>query len=305
MKKLVLLTGSVLLAANVVAHQIKDDAKDSSWNWNNTHAHTHEEMAKSVESSTTPAPIRGMQALDAIAKVGECYTPAYVEPSCSKGMKKVIVEPYKEVTEVVPAVTKQVEEKVLISEERVVEEVVPALYENVSKKVMISPERTVWKKGNFTATTKQINGETYCLVTEPAVYETKVEKVLRVPASTTTRTIPAVYKTYMKTVEVTPATTKVVKRIPAVYKQVSACVDNQPGYYEWRSVLCEQNATKSILRSVEEKLADGNFLPKVAVDGVINDRTTEALKSYQRAKGLKVDGLVSIDTVKSLGVSYK
>jgi hypothetical protein len=301
MKKIVLLVSGVALTVSVNAHQLKGgDEHDSAWNWNQP-SHTHDDMPAPVVAE----PVKTIAGLDAIAKPGECYVTAYVEGTCSKVSKKVMVkEEYveKSCTDCAPLVPKVVKEKIMISPERVIEEFVPALYENVGREVLVTPAKTVWKKGNFSAVTKNIGGETYCLVEEPAVYETIVEKVLVSPATSKKKVVPAVYKEYEKTIYVQAE--QVVKRVPAEYKTIETCVEDQPGHYEWRSVLCEQNATKDVLTTIEKKLAAGNYLTNVAADGVINDATTEALKSYQRANGLKVDGLVSIDTVKSMGVKY-
>lgn len=294
------------LIGGVSAHQIKNEAgHNTGWDWN-TPSHTHK-VAPGVVAKPAAVPasvIKGMKGLDGIAKVGECYVPAYVETSCKNEMKKVLVKAAYQETEVVPAVTKEVARKVMVEPAKTIEEYIPALYENVSKRVIVEPAHTEWKKGNSTGVQKIIDGDTYCLVEVPARYETKVEKVLRIPASTKTRTVDAVYKTYKETVIVKPATTKVVKTHPAVYKTVEECVEKTAGHYEWRSILCEQNATTSVLKSVEKALSSTGHLLASEADGVINDKTSSAVKAYQRNKGLTVDGLVNIETVKSLGVKY-
>jgi peptidoglycan hydrolase-like protein with peptidoglycan-binding domain len=312
MKKLSLIVGGVAIASSSFAHQIvKGGDHNSEWDWNQP-SHTHEvvEAVKTVEVARTVEPvaptkaIQGMKGLDGIAKVGECYTSAYVEASCKNEMKKVLIQAAYDETRVIPAVTKQVEERVMISPERTIEEHVPALYENISKRVLVEEAHTDWKKGNFTDTTKSVNGQTYCLVEVPARYENRVEKVLRIPATTKMRTVPAVYKTYKKTVIITPETTKIVKSHPAVYKNIEECVESAAGRYEWRSVLCSENATNSVLTNFEKALSNKGFLSNASVDGKIDDSTTNAIKAYQRKSNLKVDGLVNIDTVKSLGVKY-
>lgn len=311
MKKIVLLSAAsvAMISLSALSHQIKDESGHSSiWNWNQN-SHTHDEVvaAPVMEKAMVAAPIstiKGMKGLDGIAKVGECYVPAYVEATCTNETKKVLVQKAYTETEVVAAVTKQVERKTMIEPAKVVEEYIPALYENVSKRVLVSEAHTEWKKGNSSAVQKVINGDTYCLVNVPAVYETRVDKVLRIAASTKTRTVPAVYKTYMETVIVTPETTRVVKTHPAVYKTVQECVEKTAGAYQWRSILCEKNTTTSVLRSFEKALADKGHLSTSKVDGTIDGATSSAIKAYQRSAGLAVDGLVSIDTVKSLNVKY-
>lgn len=318
MKKISIVLSTAFVVSSAFAHQISGDDHDGFWNWNNpNHTHTHDNDIHThdnttysynnvkTETSSQRETITGLTGLEAIAKVGECYIPAYVEPSCTLESKKVMVKEAYEEMEVVPAVTKKVMKKVMISPERVIEERVPALYQEISKRVMVAPARTEWKKGNFTNTTKTIGGETYCLVEVPAQYEDRSEKVLQIPETTRTRVVPAVYREYEDTVTVTPATTRVVRTHPAVYETIEQCVDKEAGKYEWVSVLCEQNATTDVLKDIEQKLADNGVLASSSVDGVIDEATGEAIRKYQNKSGLGVDGLINIETVKSLGVTYK
>jgi len=301
--KIFIATVVVVSSLSVSAHQLKNEAGHNfGWNWNGA-SHTHDAVQPQVKSVTKDI-IRGMKGLEGIAKVGECYVPAYVEASCKNETKKVLVKAAYDETEVVPAVTKEIERKVLVESAKVIEEYVPALYENVSKKILVEAAHTEWKRGSSTAVQKVIEGDTYCLVQVPARYENKTEKVLRIPASTKTRTVAAVYKTYKETVIITPATTRIVKTHPAVYNTVKECVEKEAGRYEWRSILCAENSTTSVLKSFEKALASKGHLTTKEVDGVIDNKTTSAIKSYQRSTGLAIDGLVNIDTVKSLGVKY-
>ncbi len=342
MKKILLFVGLGLFQLGVFAHQMKANAMhDGGFNWNGvSHIHTkdgriiktvtkvkktvvrrkpviqptrdtttYKPMAKPVRyvSNNNKAEmikITGIKGLDGIAKVGECYTTAYVEPVCTTVAKKVLSSPAYDEIEIVPAVTKYVTKKILIEDVKIIEEYVPALYENVSKKVLVKESYTEWKKGNFSPVQKTLNGETYCLVTVPAQYKYTVEKVLKVPATTKKRTIPAVYKTVKQKVIVSPARHKVSRHISAKYKTVQSCVEDKAGHYEWRSILCEQNATSVVLKNFERALSRRGYLSSSNVDGKINEQTVLAIKEFQRKNKLKVDGLVNIDTVKALGVKY-
>lgn len=307
MKANILVTTALIgFSSAAFAHQLSNEkGHNTGWDWNGaSHTHAAPVAYKPAAAPVATNTIKGLKGLDGIAKVGECYVPAYVEASCTNETKKVLVKAAYNETAVVPAVTKQVTRKVLVDSAKTIEEYIPALYENVSKRVLIEEAHTEWKKGNSSAVQKVVDGDTYCLVNVPARYETKVEKVLRIPASSKTRTVDAVYKTYQETIVVTPETTRVVKRNPAVYKTVQECVEKTAGRYEWRSILCEQNATTSVLRNFEKALASSGHLSSSKADGVIDGSTASAVKSYQRSKGLPVDGLVNIETVKSLGVNY-
>jgi hypothetical protein len=262
---------------------------DADWNWNN-----------GSQSNANVA--NGTTLLDAIAREGECYIPAIVEADCSVISKKVTtVDGLSQGAVILPAVTKLIREKVLIAKAKVVYESVPALYEYVKSRTLISEEKIEWKKGNFTSVQKKVNGSTYCLVKTPAVYEDKVTKKLRVKATTVKRKIPAVYAYYDRIAVIKPVSVKINRKIPATMANVKGCTE-KAGHYEWRSVLCSENATLERLKAVESALSKANYLDSKYVDGVIDKITENAIRKYQRSKGMTVDGLVNIQTVKALGV---
>ncbi|QKQ24356.1 peptidoglycan-binding protein [Candidatus Ruthia endofausta] len=147
-------------------------------------------------------------------------------------------------------------------------------------------------------------GESYVPAYVEASCKNEMKKVLKIPASTKIREVAAIYKTYKETVIVIPAKTRIVKSHPAVYSTIQECVEKTAGHYQWRSILCEQNATTLVLKSFEKALSKSGYLVSNQVDGIINNKTTFAIKSYQKSKGLDIDGLVNMDTVKSLGIKY-
>ena len=237
---------------------------------------------KKTPSAVIQRIVKGIEGEAQLALAGQCYVPIYVPPSCQYVTKRVLKQqPYNE-TKLIPAVTKQVERKVLVEEAKIIEEFVPALYEDVKTKKMIEPARAEWKKGNFTPVQKEVDGEIYCLIEIPARYEMTTERVLRVPASTIKKRVPAVYKTYKETVVVKPAQLQVLRQRPASYQQVKECVEQQAGYYEWRSVLCDKNATIETLTEFEQALSDKGYIKQKNVDGVIDEKTVIAIKSYQK-----------------------
>ena len=334
MKTKVLVATLIGFSSASFAHQIANEmGHNSNWNWNKIN-HRHEiasvksnviasvksnrvasvksnrvasvksNRVASVKSVVSNILIKGAKGLDAIANVGECYIPRYIDTVCKDEAKKILVANAYNETKVIPAVTKQVKARILLEPAKTIEEYVPALYENVGKKVLVENAKTIWKKGHFTSTTKQVNGETYCLVKIPARYRTEIEKVLKVPSRVETRKVKAVYKDYMKTVIVEPAKMVILKAHPAVYDSVEECVVKQAGHYEWRSILCEENASNDVLTSFERALAKNGVLSAEKVDGTIDDDTFEAIKVYQKNNNLTVDGLVNIETVKLLGVKY-
>jgi peptidoglycan hydrolase-like protein with peptidoglycan-binding domain len=81
----------------------------------------------------------------------------------------------------------------------------------------------------------------------------------------------------------TPATTRAVD-MPAVYDTNSTTVKVGEASVEWRSILCETNATPEKLREIQRALlvAGFNLGP---IDGVIQKQTMKAINAYQAARG--------------------
>jgi hypothetical protein len=290
MKNILLVVTALFVMGSAIAQG--GSFHNQQWNWNN--GSIGDDQAPTISSNGT--------LLDAIAREGECYIPAIVEADCSVVSKKVTtVDGISQGAVVLPAVTKLIRDKVLIAKAKVVYESVPALYEYVKSNILISEEKIEWKKGNFTSVQKKVNGTTYCLVKTPAVYEDKVTKKLRVKATTVKRKIPAVYAYYDRIAVIKPVRVKINHKTAATMANVKGCTE-KAGHYEWRSVLCSENATLDRLKSVETALSKANYLDSKYVDGVIDKTTENAIRKYQRSKGMTVDGLVNIQTVKSLGV---
>lgn len=224
---------------------------------------------------------------------------------------------------IVPAEYEVVEEKVLVEPSyEVLEEVAPE-YEIVEEEVLVKPAQTVWKSGR--GPIEKIDnstGEILCLVEEPAEYKTVKKKVVKTPATVQKKEIPAEYVVVKKKVVKTPATTEKVE-IPAEYKTVKVKKVVTPAQekkvaipqevqtvtktkkvadsrLEWRSILCETNLTKDVVKNLQASLKDAGYY-NGPIDGIIGSGTVSSLKSYQNDKGLATGG-ITIETVKTLGV---
>jgi hypothetical protein len=240
---------------------------------------------------------------ETIAKPGECYATAYIKNDCSDIEKRVIIKDSYLEREIIPAVTKLIKERVLMRKALIVEEVVPPLYEIIENKVLIQAAHTQWKKGSFTATQKTIGGDTYCLVEVPAKYRIEKRKILRIKGSIIKKEIPAVYKVFDRVVVVKEESVKTKRIVPQRYEKVKQCL-SLGGYYEWISILCNENATENVLIKIEKNLNQKGLLNQSFVDGIIDNDTEIALRQYQKSKSLKVSGLLTIETVESLGIRY-
>jgi peptidoglycan hydrolase-like protein with peptidoglycan-binding domain len=90
--------------------------------------------------------------------------------------------------------------------------------------------------------------------------------------------------------------------VPAQYDTVTYQIKVSDARTEQRAILCETNATPAKIREIQAALSKAGFNPG-PLDGVLRAQTMQAVNRYQQAKGLPVDGFLSLDTVKSLGVT--
>jgi hypothetical protein len=237
--------------------------------------------------------------------------------------ESIMVQAPSEKIEVVPATYEWSEERVLVKPASTKIEVVPPQYETVTEQVLVKPAQTVWKKG--TGPLQRIDyatGEIMCLVEEPAVYTTVTKRVLKTPATTRTVDIPAEYTTVKKRVLKTPATTRTIEipgqyktmkvrqliapeqvqrvPVPAVYETVTKRMQASDGRMEWRTVLCETNASPGLVSRLQQALRGAGYDPG-PIDGQLGSKTLEAVEDFQRTKGLARGG-VTLETLQALGV---
>jgi hypothetical protein len=228
--------------------------------------------------------------------------------------------------EVVPATYKTVTEEVVVRAASKRLERVPGGFEETSEQVLVSSAHSVWKRGvNITGvkTKQDANGDVLCLVEVPAVYKTVKHRVAK-PDTVREIEIPEVTKTVTKTVVDTPASTreidipavtkmiKVVKEVsppkenrvdtPAEYTEVSRTQVVRPAGWEWRSVLCETNATPAKIAEIQGALKKKG----VAVDATADLKgTLTALNDFRRSQNIRVDNYITVDSLKALGVGAK
>jgi peptidoglycan hydrolase-like protein with peptidoglycan-binding domain len=113
--------------------------------------------------------------------------------------------------------------------------------------------------------------------------------------------VPAVTQQVQVNKMVEPAR-EVKTEIPEEKQTVTSTKQTSEGRYEWRSILCETNATKDKIRSIQSALKSAGYDPG-PLDGVLAQQTMRAVNEYQRAKKLPVDPYLNMETVRSLGVN--
>jgi len=225
--------------------------------------------------------------------------------------------------EIVPATYGWVEETVMVKAESSRIEEIPAVYETVTERVVDSPARTVWKKGR--GPMERVDdgtGEIMCLVEIPATYKIVSKRVLVSSANTREVMIPPEHKTVRWQVMKTPPTTRKIEipaeyatvrvrklvspaqikkiPIPAEYQQVTRQEIVTEGRMAWRRIMCETNITSDVVVRIQQALSNAGHNPG-PIDGVIGKETSEAVREYQKAKGLAV-GNLTYETINSLGV---
>ena len=234
------------------------------------------------------------------AQPGECYARVLIPEQYQTSTERVMVREASERIETVPAVYRNATERIMVKEASERIETVPAVYETVTERVLVRPAYTTWKKGEG-AITKVDNstGEIMCLVEVPAEYKTVTKRVLKTPATTRKVAIPAEYQTVTVRKLVEPAKERRID-IPAEYETVVKREKTSEGRLEWRSILCETNTSAGVISSLQRALKMRGYDPG-NIDGVLGTETLEAVRQYQRSKGL-ASGQLTMETLKSLNV---
>ena len=234
------------------------------------------------------------------AQPGECYARVLIPERYDTKRERVMIREASSRIETVPPVYTTVEERVMVKEASERIETIPAVYETVTERVLVKAAYTTWKKGEG-AITKVDNstGEIMCLVEVPAEYKTVTKRVLKTPASTRKVTIPAEYQTIRVRKLAEPAKERVID-IPAEYDTVVKRDKVSDSRLEWRSILCETNADREVISSLQRALKRRGYDPG-RVDGVFGRETMDAVATYQRNKGM-ASGQLTMETLKSLNV---
>ena len=240
--------------------------------------------------------------------------------------ERVLVKEATSRLEVVPATYGWETEEVMVKPASSKLVAVPAVYETQTERVLVKPEHTMWKKGTNSSGITRIDestGEIMCLVTVPAEYKTITKRVMVSAATTKEVAIPAEYKTVKRKVQKTAPTTRTVEipaeyktvrvrkmvspassrtiEIPETYQTVTKREQIADGYLEWRSILCDTNATPTVVRSLQSALKREG-LYQGPIDGIIGSATAAAVRTYQQRNGLATGG-ITMATLEKLNVS--
>lgn len=180
----------------------------------------------------------------------------------------------------------------------------PAMYKTVIKKILVTPpqEKTVTIPAEFETITKDVLVAPARVEKEviPAEYQTVRKKIMVEPAKTRTIPVPAEYKT-IRVKEVVQEASERRIPVPAEYQNITKRVKISDSKIVWRAVLCEDQIQDTKVLSVQRALSQEGFNPG-PIDGNYNQSTQQALRAFQRSKGLPEGGGMTIETLEALGV---
>lgn len=147
----------------------------------------------------------------------------------------------------------------------------------------------------------QPTGNALCGVGRAAEYKTVTKRVVKTPASTRKEVIPAEYKTVQVRKQVRPAQERRID-IPEEYGTVTRQELASQGAMQWMSVLCQKNMTRGKIQEIQRALQKAGHY-RGPIDGVVGNQTLTAMQSFQAAKGLVKTSMITIETVKALGIN--
>jgi hypothetical protein len=241
--------------------------------------------------------------------------------------ERVLVQESQSELQVTAATYKKVQVKVLVKEAYNEIVNIPAEYKTVEEKVLSAPAYSTWKKGKGPIEKiDHLTGDIMCLVEIPAEYKTIQKTVLVSAAATKTIKHPAEYQTIEKNVLDKAATTKQVQVSPAkfdiikvkklakaaykkaikidpVFETVTRRIATSGGNLEWRSILCETNATPALFKAVQRQLK-AKSLYAGEITSTLTAETMDAVEVFQKSQNLPT-GNLTISTLKALGITNK
>jgi hypothetical protein len=251
------------------------------------------------------------------------------------GEERVLVKGETKSLVVIPATYQEASERVLVRPAGNQLVTTPATFKTATERRLVKPASTMWKRSSeLTAAERALQnidpnaGDVLCLIEVPAVYETVTATVVDQPATTRSIDIPAEYTTVTKTVMATPPSTREVIEpavyrtvvtsklvtparevrnvVPAEYATKSNTVQTSAASSEWRQIVCETNATPAKLAEIQRALTSAGFATG-RTDGGIDGNTMNAVRGFQKARGLPVDmdRYINVATVRALGLSEK
>lgn len=252
--------------------------------------------------------------------VKDSHTTIEVTPAeIKRGYKRVVTREGTVTYRLQPATYKRVSEQVLVRPETTRFVKVPAVYEQRQKRVVIEEARTVIEQCNSFGGTAA-----FCAKEVPAKEEWVNVQVLVQPEQSKVEVVPAKYETVTKWVIDQPARVvevslapkledvpvdEVVKPASANPRQVPAQTRQmQMKSYQgkpkmvMRQAVCNGDLNTTLIMTLQDKLNQNGYNPG-PVDGMLGEKTINALQAFQGESGLAV-GAVTFESLDALGVRH-
>ena len=235
------------------------------------------------------------------AQCGECYARVMVPAKYEKEEVQILVREESESLTVTEPEFEWVTERVEVSPAYKILKPVQTKWGGDEERVVVRPRHLTWKKGSGPlSAVNNSTGEIMCR-TEVPERALKIKKtVVRAPPRVVEVDVPAKYKTIKVKRLKTPAR-EVRKKIPAKYKTVTRTVKATDAKLEWAPVLCETNASRSKIVSIQKALIKAGHNGG-RVDGRLSKGWMTALRAYQKSKN-QAEGYLTRDTLDSLNIS--
>lgn len=219
------------------------------------------------------------------AKPGECFARVVTPAKFKTSQQRILKSAASKKVETIPAKYKWTTKRILVQEASKKLVSVPATYKTTKQRVMVSPAHTKWVPGHGNnERLDPITGQTVCLIKVPAKYKTVTKREVATPAHTKTIEIPAKYKTIKVRALVSGPKTHTIK-IPAKYQTVSQTKKVKDSQVVWSRVVCDRNATKDLIHTVQTKLKKQGYNPG-PLDGLLGPLTMRGVRAYDKDNGL-------------------
>ncbi len=215
--------------------------------------------------------------------------------------KRVVATPATTKVIDIPAVYKTIKVRKLVSPASVQRVPVPEQTASYSVTTKVSGPTFSWVKVGDTPKGKY-TGHQVCKVVTPAQFRTITKTVVDQPATTKEVEIPAVYKNVTVTKLVQPAEVKRIT-IPEQYSTITKRNMVSPSSVVWKRVVCHSNLGGSTITQVQRALRSAGYY-NGPIDGIYGSLTKQAVKAYEKAKGLAIGTELTQEVMKSLNVSY-
>ncbi len=215
--------------------------------------------------------------------------------------KRVVDKPATTKVIDIPAVYKTIKVRKLVAPATVKRIPVPEQTSTYTITTKVSDPTFRWIKVGDTPVGKY-TGHQVCKVVVPAQFRTITKQVVDKPASVKEIEIPAVYKNVTITKLVKPAEVKRVP-IPEQYSTITKRQMVSPSKVVWKRVVCHSSLGSSTITKVQRALKDAGYYHG-PIDGIFGTLTKQALKAYEKDKGLAIGTELTHEVLKSLGVAY-